>query len=400
MAKGVALNASRMKNRNYRRVLEELRISPFSRSELARRMGLTRAAISLIVDALLVGNVLVEGDTVASKSAGRAPTQLHWNPDAYYCVGVVIRRGYFGVGLYNFAGQTIHLERRDIAPPFDSTKTIIAEICHMIDKFIATHRPKGAFLGIGVGAPGPLNGELGIIENPTNLHILHKAPIVDTLKDRYHCPAILANDASAHALAELCLGVKDTYDSFLVIEVTGGIGGGLVLEGRPVTGTLGNGNEIGHTTINVFGERCQCGNTGCAELYANMDVMVAKAKARDSRLDSWESIVDQALAGMPLALDVIREEAGYLATLAVNMLNAFKLDAIIFNGRNICYQPETLLAMVREQIPGRLLIKEEREVDIIVSTLPEDADALSAANLAVDHYLRSFDEMEKLPPVK
>ncbi|MDL2213997.1 ROK family protein [Clostridia bacterium OttesenSCG-928-O13] len=393
MAKGVALNASRMKSRNNRRVLEELRISPFSRSELSRRMGLTRAAISLIVDALLQSSVLVEGETVASKTAGRSPTELHWNPDAFYCIGVVIRRGYFGVGLYNFCGEKISVERREIKPPFDSRSAIMEEIYRMIDDAVATHKPKGSFLGIGVGAPGPLDAEAGIIETPTNMEILHKAPIVAPLKERYNCPVIMVNDACAHALAELCYGVKDAYDSFMIIEVTGGIGGGLVLNGKPVSGAYGNGNEIGHSTINIFGERCQCGNIGCAELYATMDVVVRRAAERDMRLKTWRDIVDYASEGHAVALEVMREEALYLATLAVNMLNDFNLGAIIFNGPDICYRPQMLLGMVKEQIPDRLLLKKPRKVDFLTSSFTEDADMISAANLAIDHYLQSFDDV-------
>ncbi len=392
MTKRIALNASRMKNMNYRRVLEELRISPFSRSELSRRMGLTRAAISQIVDALIAGGLLIEGDTVVSRSAGRAPTQLHWNPDAFYCAGVFIRRDYFGVALFDFLGGMIHWERRDIAPPFSTEATIMAEICRILDMAIAVNRPKGAFLGIGIGAPGPLNSESGIIDNPTNLEILHKTPIVDILKQRYRCPVIMANDASANALAELRRGVKDRYESFMVIEVTGGIGAGLVLEGQLITGSAGNGNEIGHTTLNVFGPRCQCGNIGCAELYASMDVIEAKAAKIDPSLKSWPDIVDAALEGSEHALGIVQEEALYLATLAVNALNTFKLDAVIFAGRRLCYKPETLLGMIRQQIPGRLLIKEERPIDIIASTLTNNADAQSAANLVIEHFLRTFDE--------
>lgn len=390
MTRGKALNASRMKSRNYRRVLEELRISPFSRSELSRRMGLTRAAISLIVDALLQARVLVEGETVTSKTAGRSPTELHWNPDAFYCIGVVVRRGYYGVGLYDFCGNKISVVREDITEAQTTAESILTRIGDLVQNAIDTYRPKGQFLGIGIGAPGPLDAEKGIIDQPTNLEVLHKAPIVHVLKERFSCPVTMINDACAHALAELCYGVKDTYDNFIVIEVTGGLGGGLVLNGKLVRGPYGNGNEIGHSTINIFGERCQCGNIGCAELYATMNAIVKHAMEKDSRLSSWKKIVDYADEGVPTALEIVRQEAFYLATLSVNMLNAFEVNAVIFNGREICYKPRLLLSIIREQIPGRLLHKRERRVDFLTSTIVEDADTISAANLAIDNFLQSF----------
>jgi predicted NBD/HSP70 family sugar kinase len=390
MNKNDALNASRMKSRNYRRVLEELRISPFSRSDLSRRMGLTRAAISLIVDTMLHNKILVEGETIFSRTAGRSATALHWNNNAFYCIGVAIRRGYFAVGLYDFCGNMISVERKNISVPYNTASSILDETCRMIKTAIDKYEPPGTFLGIGIGAPGPIDTDMGIIDVPPHLEILHKAPIVHVLREQFNCPVILANDASSHALAELCYGVKDTYNSFAVIEVTGGIGAGIVLNGKPVPSAFGNGNEIGHTTINIYGEQCQCGNVGCAELYATMDVVVKRAMKKDSRLSSWKAIVDYANEGLKTALEIIREEAFYLATLAINLLNTLDINAIIFNGRDICYKPELILNMIREQIPERLLFKKHRRIDLLTSTITEDADTLSAANLAIENFLKTF----------
>lgn len=391
MAKKTALNAAKMKDRNFRLVLEQLRISPFSRSQLARRTGLTRAAISLIVDSLLQSQILVEGKIISSKSAGRSATELHWNKDAFHCIGVVIRRSYFAVGLYDFCGGKLHVERRNIAPDYNSADAVMGEIFSMIRRCFTIARPAGRFLGIGIGAPGPIDADLGIIDNPTNLEFLHKAPIVHPLEKQFRCPVIMINDACAHALAELSYGVKDKYDNFLVMEVTGGIGAGLVLDGKLISGSFGNGNEIGHTTINLDGERCSCGNIGCAELYTSLDFVVQRAQKLDSRLNRWQDIVDYAISGLPVAVDIVKQQAYCLATLSINMLNLLNLNAIIFNGLDICYQPELLLSLIEEQIPARLLHKKYRSVDFLASSITEDADTLSAANLAIEHFIREFE---------
>ncbi|MDR1801560.1 MAG: ROK family transcriptional regulator [Lachnospiraceae bacterium] len=391
MSKGVALNAARMKNRNIRRVMEELRISPFSRSQLATRMGLSRAAISSIVDSLIQENVVIEGDVIASNTAGRSRTPLFWNSDAFFCVGVILRRGYFGVSLYKFDGTLIYVERKNIDDSYSHASHILADIYKMIDGAIIKYKPKGRLLGIGVGAPGPLNAKAGVIENPTNLRILHKTPIIAPLHERYHCPVVMANDACAMALAELSFGVKDRYNNYFVLEVTGGIGGGLVLDQKVIRGAYGNGNEVGHSTLNIFGERCQCGNVGCAELYATVDAIVQKAHKYNSKLKSWKDIVDAAEAGETFAADVIKEEAFYLSSLCINLLNAFEIQAILLSGIEICYQPYLLIQMIQEQIPGRLLLKKNRKIDILPSSLDENADALSAANLAIDNYLETFE---------
>ncbi|MEG1650251.1 MAG: ROK family transcriptional regulator [Oscillospiraceae bacterium] len=391
MTRHTALNASRMKSSNYRRILDELRISPFSRSDLARRTGLTRAAISLIADELLQAHIIVEGNTVAPKASGRSSTELHWNKDAFYCIGLCLRRNYFGVGLHDFCGNLIASEYADVKAPYNTREAIFEKICEMIDNALETHTPSGKFLGIGVGAPGPIDDADGIIDNPTGLEILHKAPIVPFLQTRYHCNVVIKNDACSQALAELSYGVKDKYDSFFVLEITGGIGGGLILNRKLVSGTLGNGNEVGHTTINAFGVKCKCGNTGCAELYATLPNIVAYALETDPRFTSWKNVVDLAYSGDSLAIDVIKREAFYISTLCVNMLNILDFEAIIINGREITYRPVLLLSLIRDQIPARLLVKRYRKVDLITSSITEYTDILSAANLVLDDYLKKLN---------
>ncbi|MDO5111524.1 MAG: ROK family transcriptional regulator [Clostridia bacterium] len=390
-----ALNAETMKYSNYRRLIEELRIESISRSELARRMGLTRAAISLQVDALLNQGLLVEGSSIALKSSGRSSIALKLNGSACYCVGVAIRRDYFAAGLFDFCGNELACEHVDLVAPYDTRETAYAKLFSMIDNAIAQVKPAGTFIGIGVGAPGPINVEAGTIDDPPNLIAFEHSPVVSLLSERYHCPVTLKNDACTHALSELFYGVKDRYDSFLVLEVTGGLGGGLVLNRHLNESQLGNGSELGHTTIDINGKRCKCGNIGCAELYATLASITAYAMTIDSRFTNWRTIVDFANDGMPEARQVVEREAFYLTTLIVNTINMLDVEAIIVNGRDITYRPELLLSCIRRLLSERKLIKCGHPVDIITSSIDKNPDLLSAANLAIDRFLSSPEQLKR-----
>ena len=389
-----AFNAESMKFDNYRRLLEELRIESVFRAELARRTGLTRAAISLQVDTLIHQGFILEGSAVASNARGRSSIALKLNPDICYCVGIAIRRNYFSAGIFDFCGNELYSEMVQLSAPNDTTETAYATLFNVIDRGIATIRPKGTFIGIGVGAPGPINADRGTIDEPPNLSAFKNTPIVNLLNERYHCPVTLKNDASTQALCELFFGVKDQYDSFLVLEVTGGIGAGLVLNRHLNMSQLGNGNEIGHTTIDINGKRCKCGNIGCAELYATISSITEYAKTLDSRLTDWSTIVDMAEDGLESAIHVVEKEAFYLTTLIVNILNILDVQAVIVNGREITYRPERLLSCIRAQLPERALIKAGHAVDIITSSINHNPDLLSAANLAIDSFLNSPDRLK------
>ncbi len=384
-----AMNAEAMKYSNYTRLLNELRVESISRSELARRMGLTRAAISLQVDTLLSQGLVLEGESIASKSSGRSSIALTLNPHACYCIGIAIRRNFFGVGIFDFCGNELYSEHTLLAPPYDQSDSALAKMFDMIDHALLCAKPQGAFIGIGIGAPGPLDTISGAILAPPNLAAFQNMPIVRLLDARYHCPITLKNDASAHALCELFYGIRNLYDSFLVLEVTGGIGAGLVLNRQLYQSQLGNGTEIGHTTINIQGERCKCGNIGCAELYASLDRIVEYAYSLDSRFRDWKSIVTLADQGDSTARSVVEKEGFYLSTLIVNVSNLFDISAIILNGREVTYSPSLLLAYMRDGLMKRRLIRTGRTIDVLTSSIGNHPELLSAANLALDHFVSS-----------
>ena len=390
MAKKAALNATRMKSRNYRRVLEEIRVSPASRSELARRMGLTRAALSVIVDALKQMSVVVEGDVITPKSRGRSSTELQWNKDAFYCVGISLQRKNITVELTDFCGNLLAVS---VINPYtagaEDKEALLASIGDIINNFLISVKPPGEFLGIGISSPGPFDLQTGTILNPPNFIFLHNTPIVQLLKERFKCKVIIENDANACALAELRYGTKEKFDSFLLLDINEGVGSGLILNCKLNRGIMGGGNELGHVTIKMDGPKCQCGNYGCAELYCSIPNIVEQAKELDERLKTWKTVVEFAYDGMPAALEILNKEAKYIATMAVTAINILDIQAVVLTGQ-VAYHPELLISMIKAEVNDRIFARLSRTVKVLPSQVTQNSHALLGSNLMIENYLEEL----------
>ena len=390
MIKKAALNAARMKSKNYRRVLEEIRVSPESRSELARQMGLTRAAISVIVDSLIQMNILVEGDVITTKTRGRSSTELRWNKDAFYSVGISLQRKIITVELTDFCGNLLAMSEIDLYTyKTEDKESLLVRIEDIIENFIKHMKPSGEFLGIGISSPGPFDLQTGRILNPPNFEFLHNTPIVERLKERFHCKVIIENDANACALAELRYGTKAKFDSFLLLDINEGVGSGLILKDKMNKGVMGYGNELGHVTIEMNGPKCQCGNYGCAELYSSIPNIVTQAKALDNRLTSWKTIVEFASSGVPTALEILRKEAKYIATMAVTAINILDIQAVVLTGQ-IAYNPELLISMIEDEVNDRIFTRLSRKVKVLPSQITRNSQALLGSNLLIENYLENL----------
>lgn len=398
MANKAALNATRMKSRNYRRVLEEIRISPASRSELARRMGLTRAALSVIVDALKQMNIVVEGDIITTKTRGRSSTELHWNKNAFYCVGISLQRKNIIVELTDFCGNLLAVSEIELYTyAAEDKEALLIRIGDIIDNFIKRMKPPGEFLGIGISSPGPFDLQTGMILNPPNFKFLHYTPIVEWLKDRFGCKVLIENDANACALVELRYGTKAEFDSFLLLDINDGVGSGLILNGKLNRGVTGGGNELGHVTIEMGGPRCQCGNYGCAELYCSIPNIVAQAKVLDERLRNWKNIVDFAYSGIPTALEILKKEAEYIATIAVTAINILDIQAVVLTGQ-VAYNSELLISMIETEVNDRIFSRLSRKVKVLPSQVTRNSQALLGSNLMIENYLEELSNAVLVEP--
>lgn len=386
--KHVMLNAAEMKSFNRRLILDHLRQESISRAELARRTGLTRAAIGVIADQLLQDGILREGRTQqAFGGIGRKSQELEIHPDAFYSIGLNISRHNFSVGLSDFAGN-IHSRIHKSLDPDMSSHDILEKIWVELAPFVSAPLLPGRLLGLGITAPGPIDARRGMILNPPNFEKWSNVPIVDFFAGQMTQKVLLENNGNALALAEKTYGLKGLYVSFLELVVDTGVGAGLIINNELFKGTEGFGNEIGHTTIQLNGPRCSCGNFGCVELYASIPNLVATVKRTDVTLLSWQAIADQASEGSTRARAALDLEAEYLACAIVNAVNVLDVQAVVLTG-DIAYHAEELNRIISRKVNERFIARGAKRIEILSSRLVQDPVILSSANLIMESYVRT-----------
>ncbi len=155
---------------------------------------------------------------------------------------------------------------------------IVAQIeATMADAMAEAGVTRDAFRGVGIGAPGPLDRERGLVIVAPNLG-WRDFPLRDRISDRVGLPASLDNDANCATVGEWWLGAARGARHVVGLTIGTGIGGGLIIDGRLFHGASDVAGEIGHTTIDVNGRHCKCGNYGCLEAYASGPAIATRAR--------------------------------------------------------------------------------------------------------------------------
>ena len=372
------LNALGMKRRNRSMILNRIRQSDCSRADLARHTGLTRAAVTLIVEDMLGSGIILEGAKSESTGIGRRATELLLNGAFGHSVGINVTREGYSVGVVDFAGKLLGRETGSISAEEDP-KSVLETICRAADRM--KEQVPGIFLGVGVTTPGPLDRERGVLLQVPNFEKWQGFAIVDFLEKRLRCQARLDNNANAMAMLENVVNREVQDKDFVLLTVDSGLGSGVVLNSR------GRGmsfdSEFGHMTLDIGGETCSCGNVGCAELYASAHSILRYARERDPGLATWHDVMEGYGRGEEICREVVERECRYLGAVIVNAVNCFRVDAVVFAGP-LTEGFDALRPMLREAVSSSVF--KEQEVSFYV-TRTQDAEVLSSANLIVERFI-------------
>ena len=382
--KNAATNAARMKGSNKRLILEIVRRKPISRVELSRITGLTRAAVTMLVDGLLSDGVLVETGTARSRH-GRRPVLLDLNPSSLYAIGVSIARDGCAAGIVDLKGSPIATRPvpLDSCAGADQCLDRIAECLRAL--IAASGVPAGKILGIGVGMPGPVDINTGTALNPPNFAMWHNVRVVERLAESFPFGAFLENNSACLALAEKSFGLGAELGGFMLLVVDTGIGTGIVVNDRLYRGVGGLGSEVGHTTVDLNGPTCGCGNRGCLELYASIPSVIKAIRRHEAGIASWSGIVDGAMDGNTACMEAIRMEARYLAAGIVNAMNILELEAVILSG-DVSYKPELLLDRIREHVDRTAMTRTIHRLRVEASSIRESSGLISAASIVIQRF--------------
>lgn len=247
---------------------------------------------------------------------------------------------------------------------------------------------------VGVGVPGIADHDTGRVIFCPNI-FWKDVPLRDELQKYIDKPVYIDNDATVAGFAESVAGVSKGCDSSVFLTLGTGVGGGIVLGGRPYSGVHGVGSEIGHMIIVADGDPCNCGNKGCAERYCSAtaiirmakkacetapDSLILKKASGDVNRISAKLVIDAAKENDPTAVAVFSDYVKYLSITIANLIQYMDPEMIVLGG-GVSHAGNFLLDAVRKQVPSYLIYKNLPHSRIELASLGNEAGIIGAAFL-------------------
>ncbi len=333
------------------------------------------------------------GDSSARASGSDAARDARW------IVGVDIGGTNIVVGLIPIEGGEPVGLRTLPTQAARGSEFVVERVAKMVEEAIAATLgehggTRADVAGVGIGSPGPLNRERGVVINTPNLGWTN-LPLRDLVSHAVDLPATLDNDANCATLGEWWLGAGREVQSLIGLTLGTGIGGGIVLDGEIVHGASDAAGEIGHMTIEFTGRKCKCGNYGCLEAYCSGPNIAARAREGIeagyesvlSRLVEGEldritaaTVYEAVVHGDTYANEVMVETAKILGAGVANLINIFNPNAVVIAG-GVTRAGDHLFVPLRAEVRRRAFRSAYDACRILPAALPETAGVIGAAGV-------------------
>ena len=395
-----------IKNFNKRVSLDLIRFTPggISRADLARRIGLTRSAVTTIVNDLISLGLVHEAEN-GPATGGRRPILLEINPQRGFIVGIDMGATHLGLLLTDFSARVLN----EVVVPFDVTRppeTCLEQVDHQVHALVsAAGVTIDQVMAIGMGVPGPVVAEAGLVSVPPIMPGWDGFPIRDRLQQVWNCPVSLNNDAELGALGEWAYGAGRGERNLAYIKVGSGVGAGLLLDGQIYRGATGAAGEIGHITLQDEGPLCSCGNHGCLEVMAGGMAIARKAQqavasGRRTQLSTVQpveaitasDVAAAARLGDLVAQKIVTETGYYLGTAIANLVNLFNPGMVVVGGR-VSQIGDLLLQPIRQTVRERSLKSSSRGLQINAAVLGHRSSSMGAVVQALNMVLDRITEI-------
>jgi glucokinase len=319
---------------------------------------------------------------------------------ATYSLGIDLGGTRFKLGLVDNYGKILYsksyLTRVDLG-----LDRGIQRILGLIKRFQADTAKQGyPPRRIGLGAPGLINREKGLVHFSPNFPGWRDVPLAQWISRILKIPVFLDNDANVITYGEKWMGAGRTWSNFLCLTLGTGVGSGLVLNGELWYGSQSSGPEFGHVTIIPRGERCGCGNRGCLETLASATYLVKRAQRglnrglptllthfNDSgRKDlSARHLFEAARQGDLFCLSLFADLGKYLGIALANSIHLLGLEGVVLGG-GVSRAATIFLPYLEKEFKKRMTMASADQVLIRISTLGEKGGILGAAKMACDRH--------------
>ena len=368
--------------------------------ELSRALDLSVPTVTKMIDELCGQDILNEFGKMETNE-GRHPHLYGLNPDAAYFVGVDIKNSGVNLGLINFNGELIE-DHASASYHFENSLEGLQMLCQVINDFVDHSQvERDKIANVNVNVSGRVNPESGYSYSWFNLG---EQPLTVTMSQLTGLRMTIDNDTRAMTYGEYLRGNNQAKRDILFVNVSWGLGLGIIIDGKVYTGKSGFAGEFGHTPVFDNEVICHCGKKGCLEtevsgsalhrklqarIAAGENSILAEAFATDPHSVTLETIIDAVGREDMLCIELVEELGTILGKQVAGLINLFNPELVIIGGL-LSMTGDYLLQPVRTAIRKHSLQIVHRDTHVVLSTLMGKAGLVGACLLARS---RTFDDM-------
>ena len=377
-------NQQQLKNINRMALVRHLCANPgLSRVDLAAAVGLQKSTVSMLARELLEEGWLVERDVVATGDLGRRPTPLFIDPTRLLLLGAEVGIESIRVVATSLTGEVL----ATAVANHGSTKTAKACVASLAAALLKVRKQldKGRhqIIGIGVGVPGGVDEVSGFLHFAPNLG-WRDVPLGAVLREKLDgtalagVPLFLQNEADVAALGEMEFNSAHAADPLLYVSINQGVGAGVIVGERLLTGNRGFAGEVGHIVLQFNGPQCSCGRRGCAEALIGPRAMLRLPEQHEQTL---ADIQRRLAEGDADTIRAVKKAGSYLGVLLQNLAAAYDPGCIVLGG-SVVDLGETFLDPALKTLNDYATAANLAPPTVQTSRFGVDAVAVGAAALA------------------
>jgi N-acetylglucosamine repressor len=389
-----------MRHEHGRAVLAALRSIPeATQADIAAYTGLSQSTVSRILAEFRLAEMVdvVDFAGTALRSGGRRPTLVRLNPDARLAVGIEFEDTHCVAAITNFRAR---LQSCTVTPASYSSPEALVETAAAAFAEATKDIRRGRISAVGIGAPGVVDTKAGVLRVAPQLGGLRDVPLAALLEERLGLPVVIASRSKAAAVGEHLFGAGRESAHLVYVWIGSGVAAGVILGDVLQLGATSAAGALGHVVVVEDGPMCDCGGRGCLQAVSSGPAITRRAlellrsggesaieKLVDGVLDLVDAdvVIRAAADGDDLARRVLDEVGVYLGravAMAVNLLNP---DTVIVGGPIGGRAAPFLLPAMERELRARALSIPRAAVTLVGGTLGENAGAIGAAALALDH---------------
>ncbi|SFK92004.1 ROK family transcriptional regulator [Streptomyces pini] len=365
---------------NLERVVRAVRIAgSLTQAEIARTTGLSAATVSNIVRELKDNGTV---EVTPTSAGGRRARSVSLSGDAGIVVGVDFGHSHLRVAVGNLAHQVLAEESEPIdvdasaSQGFDRAERLVERLIEV------TGFRREKVIGMGLGVPGPIDVETGVLGSSTILPGWAGTNPREELASRLGVEVHVDNDANLGALGELVWGSGRGARDLAYIKVASGVGAGLVIDGQIYRGPGGTAGEIGHITLDESGPVCRCGNRGCLETFTAARYVLPLLHSSHGPDLTMPEMVRLARSGDPGCRRVVADVGRHVGSGVANLCNLLNPSRVVLGG-DLAEAGELVLGPIRDSVSRYAIPSAARRLTVVPGALGGRAEVLGALALVL-----------------